>query len=44
MIGEGTFDHPNMTGKFDALRFTRGILDVSQFIRKSPVGLAVVFR
>ena len=44
MLGEGSYDQPNIVGKFDALRFSRGVLNVLRFMRRVPGGLTIVFR
>ena len=44
MIGEGTYDQPNLVGEFDAVRISKGILDPSQFLGYGPVGLTILFR
>ena len=44
MLGEGTDDHPNIVGEFDAVRVSKGVLDPSQFLGRVRKGLVVVLR
>ena len=44
MIGEGTYDQPNLQMKFDAIRITKGVLDPSQFMRRVKSGLVILLR
>ena len=44
MVGEGTTDEPNLQFEMDALRFSKGVLDPSQFFGRVAGGLTVLFR
>jgi hypothetical protein len=44
MIGEGTYDQPNLVGEFDAVRISKGVLDPSRFLGYMPNGLVLVIR
>jgi len=44
MLGEGTHDQPNIVGEFDAVRFTKGVLDPSQFMRRVKSGVVILIR
>lgn len=44
MLGEGSSAEPNIIGNFDALRFSRGVLDPALFLGRAPRGTAVHFR
>ena len=44
VLGEGTYDQPNLVGEIDALRFSRGVLDPSQFLGRAPVAFTLVVR
>ena len=44
MIGEGTYDQPNLVGEFDAVRISKGVLDPSRFLGYLPHGLVLVIR
>ena len=44
MVGEGSFDEPNMQFEMDALRFSKGVLDPSKFLGRWNVGLLIIVR
>ena len=44
MLGEGTYDQPNIVGEFDAVRISKGILDPSQFLGRTPGGFVLIVR
>ena len=44
MVGEGSNAEPNMLFKMDALRFSKGVLDPSQFLGRVEAGLTVIIR
>ena len=44
MIGEGSYDEPNLQFEMDALRFSKGVLDPSQFIGRVPKALILIVR
>ena len=44
IIGEGTFDEPNLQFEMDALRFSKGVLDPSQFIGRDPNPFVIVVK
>ncbi|MBQ3806849.1 MAG: laminin G domain-containing protein [Kiritimatiellae bacterium] len=44
MLGEGTHDQPNIVGEFDAVRFTKGVLDPSQFLGRVKKGFVLILR
>ena len=44
MLGEGTDDHPNIVGEFDAVRVSKGVLDPSKFIGHVGKGLMLIFK
>ena len=43
MIGEGTYDQPNLQMKFDAIRISKGILTPDKFLGRVPRGMVLVF-
>ena len=44
MIGEGTYDEPNLQFEMDALRFSKGVIDPSRFMARSGVPFTLVIR
>ena len=44
MIGEGSFDEPNLQFEMDALRFSKGVLNPSQFIGRDPDAFVLIVR
>ena len=44
MLGEGSKDHPNLVGEFDAVRVSKGVLDPSQFLGRVRRGFVMIFR
>jgi len=44
MIGEGTHGQPNIVGEFDAVRFSKGVLDPSKFLGRVKKGFVLVLR
>ena len=44
MIGQGTYDQPNIVGEFDAVRISKGVLDPSRFLGRVKNGLMVTLR
>ncbi len=44
MVGEGSYDEPNLLFEMDALRFSKGVLDPSQFIGRDPAPFMIVVR
>lgn len=42
--GEGTYDEPNFQFEMDALRFSKGVLDPSQFLGSERRGLLLILR
>lgn len=44
MVGEGSFDEPNLQFEMDALRFSKGVLDPSRFIGRDPAPFMIVVR
>ncbi|MBR2839571.1 MAG: laminin G domain-containing protein [Kiritimatiellae bacterium] len=44
MVGEGTYDQPNIQMEFDAVRVSKGVLEPSQFMRRKRIGFALVVR
>ena len=44
MLGEGTHDQPNIVGEFDAVRFSKGVLDPSQFLGRAADAFVLVVR
>ncbi len=44
MIGEGTYDQPNIQMEFDALRVSKGVLAPSQFLGRAPNAFTIVVR
>ena len=44
MIGEGTYDQPNIQMEFDALRVSKGGLAPSQFLGRAPNAFTIVVR
>ena len=44
MLGEGSNAQPNLVGKFDAVRVSKGVLDPSQFIVRAPTGFMLIVR
>jgi hypothetical protein len=44
MLGEGTDDHPNIVGEFDAVRVSKGVLDPSQFLGRVRIGAVITIR
>jgi hypothetical protein len=44
MVGEGSFDEPNLQFNMDALRFSKGVLDPSQFLGREKSGLVILLR
>ena len=44
IVGEGTHDEPNLQFEMDALRFSNGVLDPSQFIVRAKKGATLVIR
>ena len=44
MVGEGTTAEPNLQFKMDALRFSKGVLDPSQFLGRAANGFMMIVR
>ena len=44
MLGEGTSAQPNIVGEFDAVRFTKGVLDSSKFLGRAPNAFVLIVR
>jgi hypothetical protein len=44
IIGEGTYDEPNLQFEMDALRFSKGVLDPSQFLGRVRKGVIISFK
>ena len=44
MLGEGTYDQPNIVGEFDAVRISKGVLDPSQFLGRYGEGFLIIIR
>lgn len=44
MIGEGTYEQPNIVGEFDAVRISKGVLDPSQFLGRVRKGVQIIIR
>lgn len=44
MLGEGSYDQPNLVGEFDAVRISKGVLDPSRFLGRVKNGLMVTLR
>ena len=44
MLGEGTDDHPNIVGEFDAVRISRGVLDPSRFLGRVCKGSMLIIQ
>ena len=44
MVGEGSYDEPNLLFEMDALRFSKGVLDPSRFIGRDPAPFMIVVR
>ena len=44
IIGEGTYDEPNLQFEMDALRFSKGVLDPSQFLGRVRKGVIISIR
>ena len=44
MLGEGTDDHPNIVGEFDAVRISRGVLDPSRFLGRVRKGSMLIIQ
>ena len=44
MLGEGTFEQPNLQMEFDALRISKGVLAPSQFLGRAPNAFTIVVR
>ena len=44
IIGDGPMDEPNLQFKMDALRFSKGVLDPSQFLGRSSSALVIFVR
>ncbi len=44
MLGEGSNTHPNIVGKFDAVRVSKGVLDPSQFLGRLGNGMMILVR
>ena len=43
LIGEGTYDEPNIQSYFGALRFSAGVLDPSRFLGRIPACLFILY-
>ena len=44
MIGEGSYDEPNLQFEMDALRFSKGVLPPERFLARAPSGLMFIIR
>ena len=44
MLGEGSNAKPNLVGKFDAVRVSKGVLDPSRFLGRVPRGTLIMLR
>jgi hypothetical protein len=44
MVGEGSYAEPNLLFEMDALRFSKGVLDPSQFLGRDPSPFVLVVR
>jgi hypothetical protein len=44
MIGEGSYDEPNLQFEMDALRFSKGVLPPERFLARAPSGLMLIIR
>lgn len=44
MLGEGSFEQPNIVGEFDAVRISKGVLAPSQFLGRRSDGLIFIIR
>ena len=44
MIGEGTYDQPNIQMEFDALRVSKGVLTPDKFLGRAPNAFTIVVR
>ena len=44
MIGEGTYEQPNIQMEFDAVRISKGVLDPSQFMGRERKGFVLIVR
>ena len=44
ILGEGTYEQPNIVGEFDAVRVSRGVLDPSRFLGRVGKGTLVIIQ
>ena len=44
LVGEGTHAEPNLQFEMDALRFSKGVLNPSQFLCRAPGGFVLFVR